>query len=92
MKNGYRIVDTDTHVVPAMELLYEHGSDELRRRWDELSPFLAQEKSLRTDLGDYDRPYTKLSHGSYAYNRPLGAEGGRSGLARAAPRLGQATR
>jgi predicted TIM-barrel fold metal-dependent hydrolase len=75
MRDGYRIVDTDTHVVPAMELLHEHGSDELRRRWDELSPYLAEEKNLRTDLGDFDWHYTKLSHGSYGYDRDLGAKG-----------------
>jgi predicted TIM-barrel fold metal-dependent hydrolase len=74
MRNGYRIIDTDTHVVPAMELLHEHGSGELRRRWSELSPYLAEERNLRTDLGDYDWHYTKLTHGSYSYDRPLGAK------------------
>jgi predicted TIM-barrel fold metal-dependent hydrolase len=74
LKAGYRIVDTDTHVVPAMELLHHHGSDELRRRWPELAPYLATETSLRTDLGDYDHPYTKLSFGSYGYDRPFGAK------------------
>ena len=75
MRNGYRIIDTDTHVVPAMELLHEHGSSELCRRWDELSPYFAQEQNLRTDLGDYDRPYTKLSYGSYGYDRDFGTKG-----------------
>ena len=35
MKRGYRIIDTDTHVGPTADVLYEYGSDafeEVRQR------------------------------------------------------------
>lgn len=73
MKGGYRIIDTDTHVVPAMELLNEHGSDELKQRWDELKPYLQLNKNPRTEYGDWgDRPYHTLSVAPYQYLRDLG--------------------
>ncbi|MEX2558206.1 MAG: amidohydrolase family protein [Actinomycetota bacterium] len=79
MKNGYRIVDTDTHVVPAMELLLEHASDELRRRWDELKPYMILQERLRTDLGDYDKPYLALNVAPWKFDRPLGGKTGEEG-------------
>ena len=39
MKNGYRIIDTDTHVGPNIETLRLHASDELLARWDELTQY-----------------------------------------------------
>ena len=72
MKNGYRIVDTDTHVIPAMELLKEHGSAELTRRWEELGPYLQLNKNPRQDVGDWDHPSYNLVVAPYQYSRPLG--------------------
>ncbi len=73
MKNGYRIVDTDTHVVPAMELLQEHGSAELNRRWDELTPYLQLNAHPKTEYGDWaDRPNYMLSVAPYQYFRRFG--------------------
>ena len=40
MKNGYRIIDTDTHVGPNLETLKLHASDLLKSRWSEFDPFL----------------------------------------------------
>lgn len=40
MKNGYRIIDTDSHVGPNLETLQIYASDELKRRWSEFDPFL----------------------------------------------------
>jgi hypothetical protein len=31
MRDGYRIIDTDTHVGPTADVLYEYGSDALQR-------------------------------------------------------------
>lgn len=39
MKNGYRVIDTDTHVGPNVETLREYASPTLRARWEELKPF-----------------------------------------------------
>jgi hypothetical protein len=72
MKNGYRIVDTDTHVVPAMELLYDYGSEDLKSRWDELSPYLQLNANPKTAYGDWERPNHTLSVAPYQYTRRLG--------------------
>ena len=34
MKQGYRIIDTDTHVGPNMETLVDYAGPALRARWD----------------------------------------------------------
>jgi uncharacterized protein len=39
VRDGYRVVDTDTHVGPNAETLEEYAAPELRRRWDELRPY-----------------------------------------------------
>lgn len=39
MKNGYRIIDTDTHVGPNMETFEKYASAELRERWSELEQY-----------------------------------------------------
>ena len=36
MKQGYRIIDTDTHVGPNLETLVDYAGPALRARWDEL--------------------------------------------------------
>jgi len=39
MKDGFRFVDTDTHVGPNVETLAVHAGPRLRERWDELTPY-----------------------------------------------------
>jgi predicted TIM-barrel fold metal-dependent hydrolase len=39
VKNGYRIIDTDTHVGPNVETFEKYASPALRDRWDELLPY-----------------------------------------------------
>jgi predicted TIM-barrel fold metal-dependent hydrolase len=40
MRQGYRVIDTDTHVTPSLDVLLRYGSDELRSREDELKPYV----------------------------------------------------
>ncbi len=72
MKNGYRVIDTDTHVGPPVEVLYEHGSSELQRRRSELEPY---EIEMRDGIG--------LSIAPVPYRRMMGerpeAEAGEKG-------------
>lgn len=64
MKNGYRIIDTDTHVGPNLETLEQYASPRLRERW--------------SDLDDYRQPVTlggtMLSINPMKYDRKLGAQ------------------
>ncbi|MCE9621016.1 MAG: amidohydrolase [Actinomycetia bacterium] len=39
MRDGYHIIDSDTHVGPNAETLKIYASPELLRRWDELTPY-----------------------------------------------------
>jgi predicted TIM-barrel fold metal-dependent hydrolase len=56
-----RVVDTDSYVRPAMELLYEQGRGEFRGRWDELKPFLELTEHPRADRGDWAHPWLELA-------------------------------
>lgn len=61
MRDGYRIIDTDTHVGPTADVLYEYGSDALLARRDELKPY---EREFRDGIG--------LSINPYPYKRRMG--------------------
>jgi len=39
VQDGYRIIDTDTHVGPNMETLQQYASERLRARWPELETY-----------------------------------------------------
>jgi len=65
MRDGYRIIDTDTHVGPTADALYRHGSATLRERRGELAPYEFQ-----------GRDGTGLSINPFPYQRPMGARGG----------------
>jgi hypothetical protein len=36
VREGFRVIDTDTHVGPTMEVLRQYASPRLEARWDEL--------------------------------------------------------
>jgi uncharacterized protein len=61
MKDGYRIIDTDTHVGPTADVLYEYGSDSLRARRGEMAPYEFQ-----------GRDGTSLSISPFPYRRSMG--------------------
>ncbi len=62
VKQGYRIIDTDTHVGPSIETLEQFASPELRTRWDELRPYYQPQ----TEGGHF------LSIEPMAYKRQMG--------------------
>jgi predicted TIM-barrel fold metal-dependent hydrolase len=70
VRDGLRVIDTDTHVGPAVEVLQRFAGPRLRERWDELLPYY----SPLTDGGH------QLSIKPIPYKRPMGgqleAEGG----------------
>ncbi len=41
MKNGYRVIDTDTHVGPNLETLEQYAGPVLRERWGELAGYFS---------------------------------------------------
>jgi uncharacterized protein len=64
MRNGYRVIDTDTHVGPTVDVLYEYGSQALTSRRDELAPY---EFQMRDGVG--------LSISPYPFKRAMGEKG-----------------
>ena len=71
MRNGFRIIDTDTHVGPTADVLYEFGSDELRSRRSELARYEFQ-----------GRDGTGLSVNPYPFDRSMGETAGQSAAER----------
>lgn len=64
MKNGYRIIDTDTHVGPNLETLRQYATPVLLSRWSELDPYLQP-----VTLGGHH-----LSVNPIQYDRTLGEQ------------------
>lgn len=61
MRDGHRVIDTDSHVAPAVELLYEQGAPEFRGRWEQLKLHLKLRESLPSRPGDWERPWLELA-------------------------------
>ena len=74
VRQGYRVIDTDTHVGPTADVLYDYGSAALTARRAELAPY---EFPMRDGVG--------LSISPYPYKRAMGEkpadDGGRPGRA-----------
>lgn len=72
MREGYEMIDTDTHVWPSMEVLQRYADSELRSKWEaELGRY---ERTIEKPLtyGDPDGPWTNLSIQPRAYQRGIG--------------------
>jgi predicted TIM-barrel fold metal-dependent hydrolase len=61
MRDGYRIIDTDTHVGPTVDALFDHASAALRARRGELASYEFQ-----------GRDGTGLSINPFPYSRAMG--------------------
>ena len=53
MKNGYRVIDIDTHVNPSLDTLVKYVDPSFRPRLDEFKPY------IRT-VGEYNAPQHRL--------------------------------
>ena len=63
VKQGYRIIDTDTHVGPSIETLEQFAGPAFSARWDELRPYY----QASSEGGHF------LSIEPMAYKRQMGA-------------------
>jgi predicted TIM-barrel fold metal-dependent hydrolase len=61
MRDGFKIIDTDTHVGPTADVLYDYGSEALTARRDELKPY---ERDFRDGTG--------LSINPFPFKRKMG--------------------
>jgi predicted TIM-barrel fold metal-dependent hydrolase len=76
-----RVIDIDTHVDPAMDVLQAHADQALLARWDELAPYMntSKDKAGRSTLSvhpfKYDRQFRTSGHDLQA-----GGPGGKGAL------------
>lgn len=54
------IFDVTTHVLPALELVYEEGNPVIRGRWDDLNEHLMLEGVVGPDGGGWEHPWLTL--------------------------------
>jgi uncharacterized protein len=71
MRNGYRVIDTDSHVTPSLEVLHRYAGPALRARWDELKPYLRTMNSP-PGRGHPTDPWHTLKVAPIPYNRIAG--------------------
>jgi len=99
MRNGFRVIDVDTHVTPSLEVLHRYAGNALKARWEELTPYIRTMRSP-PGRGHPTEPWTTLKIKPIPYNRIAGekavaekVEGGGAGalegrvqnIAKAAP-------
>ena len=73
MRQGFRVIDTDTHVNPTLEVLLRYADQDLRDCLDELKPFMRTVKP-RPGQGDAENQETAtiLSIKPLRYQRVAG--------------------
>ena len=62
MRQGFRVIDSDTHVNPCLDVLLRYADSDLQERIDDLGPYRRTAKAVpgRADAEDVDT-YTILS-------------------------------
>lgn len=75
MRQGYRVIDVDTHVTPSMEVLLRYADHELKSRADELKPYERVMKPT-PGRGHPEEDYTILRINPYPYERVAGQKAG----------------
>jgi predicted TIM-barrel fold metal-dependent hydrolase len=75
MRQGYRVIDTDTHVTPSTEVLFRYADKELRARVDELKPYTRVMKPA-PGRGHPETDYEILRINPIPYERVAGQKAG----------------
>lgn len=71
MRQGYRVIDADTHVTPSIEHLLNYADSELLDRKDELEPHI-RVTTPTPGRGHPAHPYGVVRVNPYPYNRVAG--------------------
>lgn len=71
MRGGYRVIDTDSHVTPSLEVLHRYAEAAMRDRWDALDPYLRTMKSP-PGRGHPTEPWHTLKVRPIPYGRVAG--------------------
>jgi predicted TIM-barrel fold metal-dependent hydrolase len=75
VRDGYRIIDIDTHVTPSLEVLAEHAEPSFRPRFEELRPY---QRTMRSPAGRGHPPgeWTTIKVRPIPYERIAGQKPG----------------
>ncbi|HEV2572286.1 MAG TPA: amidohydrolase family protein [Beijerinckiaceae bacterium] len=71
MRDGYRVLDVDSHVTPSMEVLHRYAAQPLKDRWEELTPY-ARKMNSPPGRGHPTTPWHSLRIKPIPYNRIAG--------------------
>lgn len=74
MREGYRVVDTDSHVTPSLEVLHKYASDAAKARWSDLDPYLRTMNSP-PGRGHPTHSWTTIKVNAIPYDRIAGQKG-----------------
>ena len=75
MRNGFRVIDVDSHVTPSIEVLENHAGKDVRARWHELSPYV-REMNSPPGRGHPLGPWHTIKVNPIPYNRIAGQKPG----------------
>jgi predicted TIM-barrel fold metal-dependent hydrolase len=75
MRQGYRIIDVDTHVTPSVEVLLRYADRDLRDRADQLKPYI-RVLNPTPGRGHPETPYSILRINPIPYERVVGQKTG----------------
>ena len=71
MRDGFRVIDVDSHVTPSLEVLHRYASNDLKGRWDEFTPYI-REMNSPEGRGHPKGPWHTLKVNPIGYNRVAG--------------------
>ena len=68
MRQGFRVIDADTHVYPALDVLLRHADKDLLDRADELAPYTRTdgEQATRRLMSENAARFFRLSNTPWA--------------------------
>lgn len=72
MRDGLRVIDTDTHVWPSVEVLKRYADDQLMARWEDQLAKYERVIKLPLTYGDPAEPWTNLSIEPRGFLREVG--------------------
>jgi predicted TIM-barrel fold metal-dependent hydrolase len=75
MRNGYRVIDVDSHVTPSLEVLHRYAGQAIKDRWDEFQPYV-REMNSPDGRGHPKGPWHTLKVNPIPYNRIAGQKAG----------------
>jgi predicted TIM-barrel fold metal-dependent hydrolase len=75
MRNGYRVIDADSHVTPSLEVLHHYAGQAIKDRWDEFAPYV-REMNSPAGRGHPQGPWHTLKVEPISYNRIAGQKPG----------------